>query len=118
MMCGRRMVRQRMQAMALKLILQVTDSQKLEIGDPQRVVFGAAGGRIGRALECDWVLSSHYVSRHHAVVSCAGEVFYIESLGENGVALNDSQHRLPNRERCALNNGDRLFIDEYEIVVT
>ncbi len=104
--------------MALKLILQVTDGQKLEVGDPQRIVFGAAGGRIGRSLECDWVLSSRYVSRHHATVSCAGGVFHIESLGDNGVALNDSQQRLPKRERCALNNGDRLFIDEYEILVT
>lgn len=104
--------------MAMKLILQISDGQKLEIGDPQRVVFGHAGGRIGRALECDWVLSSRYVSRHHATVSCAGGVFYIESLGDNGVALNDSQQRLPKRARRALKNGDRIFLDEYEINVT
>lgn len=104
--------------MALKLILQISDGHKLEIGDPQRVVFGAAGGRIGRALDCDWVLSSRYLSRHHATVSCAGGVFYIESLGDNGVALNDSQQRLPKRARRSLKNGDRLFLDDYEINVT
>jgi type VI secretion system protein ImpI len=104
--------------MALKLILQVSNSQKLEIGDPRRVVFGAAGGRIGRGLDCDWVLSSRYVSRHHATIRCVGGVFYIESLGDNGVALNDAQKMLSKRERRALNNGDRLFLDEFEISVT
>jgi len=34
----------------------------------RRKVFGTDGGRIGRAVDCDWVLASPYISRHHATV--------------------------------------------------
>jgi type VI secretion system FHA domain protein len=82
-----------------------------------RKVFGVGGGSIGRAPECDWVLASPYVSRHHATVFCIDGVFYIESASENGVAVNTPQSVLPRLERRALKAGDRLFIDEYEISV-
>ncbi len=42
----------------------------------------------------------------------------IESTGENGLALNDPTQMLPRFDRHALKDGDRLFIDEMEIVVT
>jgi len=104
--------------MAFNMILEIAGGPELEIGDPRRKVFDAAGGRIGRGLDCDWVLSNRYVSRHHATVSCVGEVFYIESLGANGVAVNTSEERLSRHQRRALNHGDRLFLDEYEIRVS
>ena len=83
----------------------------------RRKVFGTDGGRIGRAADCDWVLTSPYISRHHATVRFAEGTFYIESTGENGVAVNVPEAMLPQLERRALKNGDRLFIDEYEISV-
>jgi type VI secretion system protein ImpI len=83
----------------------------------RRKVFGTDGGRIGRAPDCDWVLASPYVSRHHATVRFAEGAFYIESTGENGVAVNAPEAMLPQLERRALKNGDRLFIDEFEISV-
>jgi type VI secretion system protein ImpI len=103
--------------MSQHLILEVEGGPELEIGDPPRKVFGLAGGRIGRALDCDWVLSNPYVSRHHATVSHAAGVFYIESAGTNGVALNDPQDRVPRRARRPLRDGDRVFLDDYEIRV-
>ena len=83
----------------------------------RRKVFGTDGGRIGRAPECDWVLASPYISRHHATVRFAEGAFYIESTGENGVAVNSPDAMLPQRERRALKNGDRVFIDQHEISV-
>jgi len=83
----------------------------------RRKVFGTDGGRIGRAADCDWVLASPYVSRHHATVRFAEGTFYIESTGENGVAVSAPEAMLPRLERRALRNGDRLFIDEFEISV-
>jgi type VI secretion system FHA domain protein len=83
----------------------------------RRKVFGTDGGRIGRAADCDWVLASPYISRHHATVRFAEGTFYIESTGENGVAMNSPDAMLPQLERRALKNGDRLFIDELEIQV-
>jgi len=103
--------------MALSLILEVSGEHARELGEMRRKVFGDAGGRIGRSPECDWVLSNRYISRHHATVSCVDGVFHIESVGENGVAVNDQDAMLPQLVRRALVSGDRLFIDEYEISV-
>src|SRR5262245_12071482 len=83
----------------------------------RRKVFGTDGGRIGRAVDCDWVFASPYVSRHHATVRYAEGTFYIEATGENGVAVSSPDAMLPQLERRALKSGDRLFIDEYEISV-
>jgi type VI secretion system protein ImpI len=103
--------------MGMNLILEVSGDPAQSMGDARRKVLGSAGGRIGRAPDCDWVLSNRYVSRHHATVSCVDGVFHIESLGENGVAVNDIQNMLPRLERHALNSGDTLYIDEYVISV-
>jgi type VI secretion system protein ImpI len=99
------------------LILEVTGTQSQSLGEARRKVFAAAGGRIGRGLDCDWVLSSSYVSRHHATVSYSDGAFRIASVGENGVAVNDARSMLPRLEPRVLASGDRLYIDEYEITV-
>ena len=103
--------------MALNLILEVAGAQGQSLGEARRKVFNATGGRIGRAPDCDWVLSNRYVSRHHATVSYADGTFRIASVGENGVAVNDVRSKLPQQEPRVLASGDRLYIDEYEITV-
>jgi type VI secretion system protein ImpI len=102
----------------MNLVLEIVarEGQTPE-GEPRKV-FGIEGGRIGRASDCDWVLPSPYISRYHATICCIDGAFCIVSTGENGVALNDGQTALPQLEHRALKDGDRLFIDEYEIAVT
>lgn len=102
----------------MNLILEVVARDGEPAGASQlRKVFGVEGGRIGRADDCEWVLLSPYISRYHANVCCIDNVFYVVATGENGVALNDEEAVLPKLEHQALKNGDRLFIDEYEIAV-
>jgi type VI secretion system protein ImpI len=101
----------------MNLIMEVTSRNAAEVGAARRKVFGSDGGRIGRAPDCDWVLANPYVSRHHATVHCINRTFYIESTGENGVALNDVNATLARMERRPLKSGDRVFIDEFEISV-
>lgn len=98
----------------MNLVLEILNPPA---GSEHRKLFGAQGGRIGRAPECDWVLASPYISRHHATVSCTGGTYYIESTGENGVAINDIQTLLQPQEHRELRNGDTLYIDELEIRV-
>jgi type VI secretion system protein len=98
----------------MKLVLEIVSPPA---GCEPSKVFGEQGGRIGRAPECDWVLASPYVSRHHATVSCTGGTYYIESTGENGVAINDVQTLLQPQEYRELRNGDTIYIDEFEIRV-
>jgi len=101
----------------MNLTLEIVSPNGQGLGPARYKVFGAEGGRIGRAPDCDWVLPSPYISRHHATIRWISGTYYVESTGENGVAINAAQAMIPQRERRALRNGDRLFIDEYEITV-
>lgn len=104
--------------MALCLVLEVAGPQGHSLGEARRKVFDGTGGRIGRARDCDWVLSNRYISRHHATVSYVDGAFRIASVGENGVAINDVAAKLPRLEARVLASGDRLYMDEYEIMVS
>jgi type VI secretion system protein ImpI len=101
----------------MNLSLEIVSPNGQSLGPARRKVFGPEGGRIGRSPDCDWVLSNPYISRHHATVRWISGTYYIESTGENGVAINTPQAMIPQRERRALKSGDRLFVDEYEMTV-
>lgn len=101
----------------MNLILEVISCGGQSAQSGPRRVFGIEGGHIGRAPDCDWVLPSPFISRHHATVCCVDDVFYIVSTGKNGVALNSAVAMLPQFEHRALKSGDRLFIDDYEVAV-
>jgi type VI secretion system protein ImpI len=101
----------------MTLSLEITSQNGQALGPGRRKVFGEEGGSIGRAQDCDWVLANPYISRHHAMVRCIGGIYYIESTGENGVAIGSPQAVIPLKERRALKHGDHLFIDEYEVAV-
>src|SRR5688572_10836065 len=101
----------------MNLSLEVVSPNARDLGASKRKIFGVEGGRIGRAPECDWVLPNPYVSRHHATVRWISGKFYIESTSDNGIAVGNAQAVLPKLERRALNAGDHIFLDEYEISV-
>ncbi len=101
----------------MNLTLDIISGNGESLGSDRRKVFGPEGGRIGRAPDCDWVLANPYISRHHATIRWISGTYYIESAGENGVAIGSPQGLIPKLERRPLHHGDRLFIDEYEICV-
>lgn len=88
------------------------------LGAGRRKVFSVDGGRIGRAPENDMVLPGVGVHRHHATVRFINGVFFVEGVGTNGIAINNPEVVLPRNEPYPLKSGDKVFIDEYEIVVT
>ena len=88
------------------------------LGSARRKVFTVDGGRIGRAPENDMVLPGVGVHRHHATVRFINGVFFVEGVGTNGIAINNPEVVLPRNEPYPLKTGDKVFIDEYEIVVT
>jgi type VI secretion system FHA domain protein len=104
----------------MNLTLEVISANGSSMGGARRKVFSEAGGSIGRAADCDWVLPSpdKYVSRHHASVLFKYGQFYVKAEGENGIAVNDPNTLLSSDTPSPLKQGDRVFIDEYEILVS
>jgi type VI secretion system protein len=80
--------------------------------------FREDGGRLGRDKSNDWVLPHAKVSSRHAVISYRNGVFYIEDRSRNGVFLNSTTNRLAPGKPQALQSGDVIFIEPYEIQVS
>ncbi len=102
----------------MNLTLEVISANGSSLGAARRKVFGADGGSIGRAPDCDWVLPSpgKYVSRHHASIIFKYGQFFVQAEGQNAVGINDPNALLTCETPSPLKQGDRLFIDEYEIL--
>jgi type VI secretion system protein ImpI len=98
------------------LILQVVSANAAVLGPAARSVFTAAGGSIGRRPGNDWVLPDGHVSGRHARVRAIGGTFFLEdNESANGVVVNGN--RLHPGEPFPLKDGDRVFIDPFEMTV-
>lgn len=100
------------------LTLEVVSPQAASLGAQRRQVVGPRGLTIGRAPGNDWVIPDPYVSKQHARIVCTDGRFFVEGLGRNPIALGSADNVVPTSQRYPLNSGDRLFIDQYEILVT
>lgn len=98
------------------LILQVVSANASMLGPASQAVFTAAGGSIGRRPGNDWVLPDGHVSGRHARVRAIGGTFFLEdNESANGVVVNGN--RLHPGEPFPLKDGDKVFIDPFEIAV-
>jgi type VI secretion system FHA domain protein len=99
------------------LTLEVIGAQAADLGAGGRKIFNGIGGTIGRLPDNDWVFPDPYVSGRHALIRYLNGKFFIEDTSTNGVFVNAPDNRLPRSEPHQLKNGDRLYIDAYEIQV-
>jgi type VI secretion system FHA domain protein len=104
----------------MNLTLEVVSANGAGMGARRRKVFGPEGGAIGRSPEVDWVLPSphKYVSRHHASIFSNEAGFYIQAVADKPVGINDPKSLLPPDAPYLIKNGDRIYIDEYQILAT
>lgn len=100
------------------LTLEVISSQAVSMGAASRREVGPQGLTIGRAPDNDWVLPDPYISKQHARIGFADGQFFVEGIGKNPIALGTSQNIIPPRQPQPLREGDRIFIDQYEVLVT
>lgn len=103
----------------MPLTLQVVSDHAEELGERARMVFGEAGGTIGRARGNDWVLGDpdRTISARHAAISFDGGQYYLTDTSTNGVFVNDGDAPVGQGNRLGLQTGDRLAIGPYEISV-
>lgn len=101
------------------LALSVISAQGPSLGAASYKVFDARGGTIGRIEGNDWILpdTERLVSSRHAVVRCVDSRFYVEDVSTNGTGLNAPQAVIPRGQLQLLNDGDRLFIGDFEVLV-
>ncbi len=102
----------------MSLTLEAAGPQAKNLGPARRKVFNSAGGTIGRLPGNDWVLPDQFVSGQHAVIHFSDGTYYLEDRSSNGVFINSPETRLPKHQPYALKDGDRFFIDAYEIRVS
>jgi predicted component of type VI protein secretion system len=101
------------------LTLEVAGPQASFLGEGRRKQFTTEGGTIGRIEGNDWVLPGTFVSSHHAAIQYADRMFFVvDTNSANGVYLNSLAERLEAGRRYALQSGDRLFIEPFEILVS
>ncbi len=97
------------------LILSVRGDDAERFGNRSEKVFDGCDGSIGRSEDCDWVLAAEGVSRVHALVRHINGIYFIEDRSTNGMLLNGAP--LPKGDPSALNDGDLLQIDSFEVTV-
>jgi type VI secretion system protein len=100
------------------LTLEVVGQQASKLGASVRKVFSGSGGTIGRVAENDWVLPDPYISSKHARIEFRSGTYFLVDTSTNGVFLNSQDNRLTRSQPYPLANGDRFFIDAYEIRVS
>jgi len=83
-------------------------------------MFSEQGGSIGRADENDYVLpdTESMVSRTHALISCENGDYFLIDQSTNGTFVNGSPNRLEPGEAYRINDGDRLLMGNYLVVVS
>ena len=103
----------------MALRLRIVSEHRRGLGRRSSIVFGVAGGSIGRSADNDWVLPdpSRFLSGRHARVLFRHGLYMLEDTSTNGTYLNDAQDPIPKQTPCELHNGDILRIGEYEVVV-
>lgn len=102
----------------MELLLEVISSEKHLMGDNAHHVFKPAGGVIGRAPECDWVIpdQTRHISGRHAIISYEAGQFYITDTSTNGVYLNGVE-TLHKNQATPLADGDRLLMGQIHFLV-
>lgn len=103
--------------MAIKL--RVISDHYRDLGEHRARVFGVNGGTIGRAPDNDWILPDpkRLVSGHHCEIQYRSGGYWLKDMSTNGVYVNDAEEPVASGGPVALQDGDRLRIGDYEVIV-
>jgi predicted component of type VI protein secretion system len=101
------------------LALSIVGSQGAALGHSAYKVFDECGGSIGRLENNDWMLPDpdRFISGRHAVLRANEDAFYLEDTSTNGTFVNARDRPLSQTGPIRLEDGDRIYIGEYEILV-
>ncbi len=101
------------------LALSVLGPQAVDLGSTAYKVFDQPGGSIGRLDGNDWTLPDpeKFVSMRHARVAFSDGAWLLADLSTNGTFINRPDRPVGREYPVQLQDGDRIFIGHYEILV-
>ncbi|MFD1261827.1 type VI secretion system-associated FHA domain protein TagH [Entomomonas asaccharolytica] len=101
----------------MELILEIVSDQQFADNTVVSKEFKSAGGVIGRAPDCDWIIADpkRYVSGHHALISTKNNQFYITDTSSNGTILKNTGSKLPAGEPFLIEHGAVFSMGDYDI---
>lgn len=99
--------------MTLTLTIQGLD--RLDNGEPPRIVFDRHGGVIGRSPLCDWCLpdAKSFISSRHAEITYRGGDYVLTDISTNGTQINGQADRMTGP--YTLRSGDTIVIGHYKV---
>jgi type VI secretion system protein ImpI len=102
----------------MDIMFEIVSRQKHSASFPIRHVFGEAGGYIGRADECEWVLPdrSKHISRRHALITFENGNFFLEDVSTNGVFLALGNEPVGKGTRHKILHNEGFVIGGYTLV--
>ncbi|HDS1733145.1 type VI secretion system-associated FHA domain protein TagH [Pseudomonas sp. BP8] len=82
-----------------------------------RKTFTEAGGIIGRAEHCDWVITDRkrHLSSQHALINYRDGVFFLTDTSSNGIHKGDSGDRLRKGEAQRIEHGSVYVLGDFKI---
>jgi len=103
----------------MALILKAISYKGLPLAQEISVQFDEQGGTIGRAPDNHLVLPDpeKSISRHHAHINFQGGQYFIRDSSAGGTYLG-LKDTLLKQNQAPLENGERLQIGEYELLVS
>ncbi len=101
----------------MELVFDMVSAQQFVPGLISSKTFKQAGGIIGRAEDCDWVIPDRkrVLSSRHAVVSYRDGAFFLTDTSSNGIQLKDSGASLDKGRAQRIEHGSVYCLGDFEI---
>jgi len=101
----------------MELVFDMVSAQQFAPGLISSKTFKQAGGIIGRAEDCDWVIPDRkrVLSSRHAEVSYRDGAFFLTDTSSNGIQLKDTGASLEKGRAQRIQHGTVYCLGDFEI---
>jgi len=101
----------------MELVFEMLNTKQSVTGQLCQKTFKQAGGVIGRAKDCDWVIPDplRHLSNHHALISYREGTFFLTDTSRNGIHISVSGERLQKGGTVRIEHGSVYVLGDVEI---
>lgn len=100
----------------MELVFEMLNTKQVVPAELCQKTFTQAGGVIGRADDCDWIIpdAERHLSSRHALISYQDGGFYLSDISSNGIQVS-SGARLPKGQAVRIEHGSVYVLGDFEI---